>query len=138
MKIEKTYCDLCNKEIKEPCLGLVIFRTSIHQHPSKELIHLNIEDACNHCKSTVLDAVDVVVNDIKRKGHPDKIRTRLGDWEKYKECSARLWNVLRCYSHDITGDFYAMYIEDIDLNELRRTRNCGKITVNEFINLRGY
>ena len=71
-------------------------------------------------------------------------KTSLPTWIRSVECSRRLYNVLTIHMNSyqwVNGETIpanAKYIEDIDINKLRKERNCGEFTVKEFIELRGY
>lgn len=56
------------------------------------------------------------------------------DWLKTKDMSVRLKNVL----YYIQKDEPTKLISEIAINELRKYKNTGAGTVNEFIQLRGY
>lgn len=64
------------------------------------------------------------------------LKTSILEWEKLDDCSIRLRNVL--YNIRQGNDYNEENIEDIKIKKMRRLRNCGRKTLNEFINLRGY
>ena len=68
-----------------------------------------------------------------------KCKTPIIKWGKWKECSQRLKGIL----FDIkTGSNYTNYkceyIEDINIDAMKKFRRCGRKTINEFRELRGF
>lgn len=67
--------------------------------------------------------------------------TRLNEWDKLDKCSVRLRNILFQIMHGSPHQYSPYkeeYIENIKLHKMKRVRNCGTQTLNEFIELRGY
>jgi hypothetical protein len=93
-------------------------------------------------KQEYLNALEIVEAyhiQLAQKISPIKL-TPIMQWSELTVCSVRLRNILRdirignMRSRDYKEDF----IENIQINEMRRARGCGSKTVNEFIELRGY
>ena len=58
-------------------------------------------------------------------------------WDKWEECSKRLKNVLR--NNCNSGEFPTRKeIQQMQIREMRRYKECGKVTIKEFIKLRGF
>ena len=63
--------------------------------------------------------------------------TPIIECDKFDRCSRRLQHVLHRIKHDY--DYYKEeFIEKIEINMMQKVRNCGKKTLDEFIELRGY
>lgn len=66
--------------------------------------------------------------------------TPITEWDKLYRCSRRLQNVLfdiRQGTPDWVG-YKEEFIENIQIHKMRKFPNCGKKTLDEFIELRGY
>ena len=62
-------------------------------------------------------------------------KTKILDWDKLKECSTRLYNVLT----EMSQPHYEIeYIEDFTSSTFLKHRNAGKKSWMEFERLRGY
>ena len=61
-------------------------------------------------------------------------KTTIHDLLDHNVCSVRLWNALN--NHIKYGE--SKYIEDVQVLELKKYRNVGKVCIDEFVRLRGY
>ena len=88
-------------------------------------------------KEKYLEALSIVEEYHKQlKNNVAQAFTPISQWEKFNQCSGRLKRVLFEIQKDTS--FKQNFVEEIKLDTLRKMRNCGKRTVDEFINLRGY
>ena len=89
-----------------------------------------------------LEALDIVetYHQQLRQFSVGRSLTPILEWDKFDRCSKRLQNVL----HDIQqgtpswADYKEEYIENILIHKMRKFPNCGKKSLDEFIELRGY
>jgi len=66
--------------------------------------------------------------------------TPIAEWDKFDKCSIRLQNAL-CNIRKGTPEWVGykeQFIENIQIHKMRKLPNCGKKSLNEFIELRGY
>lgn len=66
--------------------------------------------------------------------------TPITEWDKYDMCSTRLQNVLYHIREGIPRcvGYKEEFIENIQIHKMRKFPNCGKKSLGEFIELRGY
>ena len=66
--------------------------------------------------------------------------TPISEWCKWRECSTRLRNVLLNIRQGTPSwvNYQEDFIENIRVDMMRRFPNCGKRSLDEFKELRGY
>lgn len=90
--------------------------------------------------SEALDIVETYHQQLRQNSFSRFILTPITEWDKFDECSIRLQNVLyniRQGKPDWAG-YKEEFIENIQIHKMRKFPNCGKKSINEFIELRGY
>jgi hypothetical protein len=89
-----------------------------------------------------LEALDIVetYHQQLRQYSVGRSLTPIEEWDKFDRCSKRLQNVLyniRQGTPDWVG-YKEEFIENIQIHKMRKFKNCGKKSLGEFIELRGY
>lgn len=64
--------------------------------------------------------------------------TPITEWDKFEDCSRRLQNVLIDINKGCPSYYKEEFIENIKIDRMKSVRNCGKKSLIEFIELRGY
>lgn len=95
-------------------------------------------------KEQYLEALDIVESyhkQLKEHGVGHSL-TPILEWNKFYECSRRLQNILKDIkdglAHCAGGYYKEEYIENLNIHKMKNSRNCGKQSLDEFIELRGY
>ena len=93
-------------------------------------------------KQQYLEALEIVESYHKqlKENSVGHSLTPISDWDKFDRCSKRLQNVLydiRQGTPEWVG-YKEEYIENLKIHKMRKFPNCGKKSLDEFIELRGY
>jgi hypothetical protein len=83
-----------------------------------------------------LDALETI--DLYHRQNQEQGLTLIQDWDKLQECSVRLYKVLFAIMGEYQKQYTEKYIEKIDPKKMKLVLNCGKKSIDEFIELRGY
>jgi hypothetical protein len=83
-----------------------------------------------------LDALETI--DLYHRQNQEQGLTLIQDWDKLPQCSVRLRNVLFSIMGEYQKQYNEKYIEKIDKRKMTLVPNCGKKSIDEFIELRGY
>jgi hypothetical protein len=89
-----------------------------------------------------LEALDLIesYHQQLRQLNIERNLTPIAEWDKFDRCSRRLKNVLYNIRQGTPSwvDYKEEFIENIQIHKMRKMPNCGKKSLNEFIELRGY
>jgi hypothetical protein len=89
-----------------------------------------------------LDIVETYHQQFRQHSEVGRTLTPITDWDKFDECSMRLQNILKDIrqgtAHYLGGYYKEEFIENIQIHKMRKMRNCGKKSLEEFIELMGY
>jgi hypothetical protein len=85
-----------------------------------------------------LEALDIVetYHQQLRQYSVGRSLTTITEWDKFDRCSRRLQNILYNIKQGI--GYKEEFIENIQIHKMRKLRYCGRKTMDEFIELRGY
>jgi len=86
-----------------------------------------------------LEALDIVETYHQQLKPDIKTLTPIRGWSKFRDCSTRLQHVLDQIEDGIPYlDYKEEYIENIRIEIMAKVRHCGRKTLYEFIEMRGY
>lgn len=87
-----------------------------------------------------LDIVETYHQQLRQHSDVRRTLTSITEWDKFDECSIRLQNVLFNIREGIPHwvGYKEEFIENIQIHKMRKVPNCGKKSIEEFIELRGY